>query len=265
MPGGERGTTKHADPAKPTYTTSARPTMKTPRLRDIDLSREMPDKDEYEKELSALQLRLLRLQQEHYHGKRRAIIAFEGWDAAGKGGAIRRLTEKIDPRGFQVWPIAAPTPDEQSRHYLYRFWQKLPRPQTWSIFDRTWYGRVLVERVEKLCTKPEWKRAYREINEFEKMLVDDGVVLVKIFLHISKKEQLRRFEEREHNPYKRWKITKEDWRNRRKWSHYERAIDDMFDETSTRHAPWTAIAAERKWYARVEVCRAVADALREGT
>jgi polyphosphate kinase 2 (PPK2 family) len=237
--------------------------VKKLRLRDIDLSQEMPDKDTYEKELSRLQLRLLRLQQQHYHGKRRAIIVFEGWDASGKGGAIRRLTEKLDPRGLRVWPIGAPRPDEQDRHYLYRFWQKLPEPRTWAIFDRSWYGRVLVERVEKLCKPSEWKRAYDEINEFETMLVDDGAAVVKVFLHISKKEQLRRFEEREKNPYKRWKITKEDWRNRKKWSKYESAIDDMFKETSSHRAPWTPIAGERKWFARTAVCRAVADALEE--
>ena len=236
---------------------------KQPRLKDVDLSREMKDKDTYEKALADAQLRLLRLQQKHYHHKRRAVIVFEGWDAAGKGGAIRRLTEKLDPRGFQVWPIAAPTPEELDRHYLYRFWKKLPLPQTWALFDRSWYGRVLVERVEKLCTPAEWKRAYDEINEFEKMLVKDGAAVVKLFLHISKKEQLKRFHERENNPYKRWKITDEDWRNRRKWSKYEQAIDDMFAHTSTKRAPWTPIAGERKWHARVAVCRAVADALEE--
>ncbi len=235
--------------------------MKKPHLSDIDLSKEMADKDAYEKALADAQLRLLRLQQEHYHGKRRAIIVFEGWDAAGKGGAIRRLSEKLDPRGVHVWAIGAPTPEEQGRHYLYRFWSKLPSPQTWAVFDRSWYGRVLVERVEKLCKPADWKRAYDEINEFEKMLVDDGAAVVKLFLHISKKEQLRRFEERLHNPYKRWKITKEDWRNRKKWNKYEEAIDDMFEKTTTKHAPWTPIAGERKWYARVTVCRAIAKAL----
>src|SRR5438445_6485110 len=199
--------------------------MKPPRLEDVDLSQKIVDKETYEKALTAVQLRLLRLQQAHYHKKRRAMLVFEGWDAAGKGGAIRRLTEKVDPRGLRVWPIAAPGEDEQARHYLYRFWEKLPEPQTWAVFDRSWYGRVLVERVEKLCKPREWKRAYGEINEFEKMLADDGVAIVKVFMHISKKEQLRRFEERESNPYKRWKITKEDWRNRRKWSQYEEAID----------------------------------------
>lgn len=235
--------------------------MKPQRLRDVDLSQTMPDKEAYERALAHAQLRLLRLQQSHYHEKRRAIVVLEGWDAAGKGGAIRRLTEKVDPRGLQVWPIGPPTNEDQARHYLYRFWKKLPPPGTWAIFDRSWYGRVLVERVEKLCSPSEWKRAYVEINEFERMLADDGVVIAKVFLHISKKEQLVRFHEREKNPYKRWKITGDDWRNRKKWSHYEKAIDDMFHETNTRRAPWNLIAGERKWFARVSVCRAVADAL----
>jgi polyphosphate kinase 2 (PPK2 family) len=235
--------------------------MKSPRLKNIDLSQKMPDKETYETTLAEAQLRLLRLQQRYYHGGRRAIILFEGWDAAGKGGAIRRMTEKIDPRGIHVWPIGAPTSEEQAKHYLYRFWEKLPTRGTWAILDRSWYGRVLVERVEKLCPKPVWKRAYDEINEFEKMLVDDGVVIVKLFLHISKKEQVRRFQERENNPYKRWKMTKDDWRNRKRWSSYEVAIDDMFRETNTKIARWKPIAGEHKWFARVAVCQAVIDAL----
>jgi polyphosphate kinase 2 (PPK2 family) len=237
--------------------------MKKPRLADVDLTATFADKDDYEDALKEEQLRLLRLQQKHYTGKHRAVIVFEGWDASGKGGAIRRLTEKVDPRGVRVWAIGAPTEEEQGRHYLYRFWQKLPSPGTWAIFDRSWYGRVLVERVEKLARKPAWKRAYGEINAFEKMLIDDGVALVKLFLHISKKEQLDRFHEREKNPYKRWKIGEEDWRNRRKWSSYVAAADDMFHETSTEEAPWSIISGERKWHARVEVCRTVADCLEE--
>jgi polyphosphate kinase 2 (PPK2 family) len=235
--------------------------MAPPRLRDVDLSLEIPDKKMYEETLADVQLKLLRLQQRGYQHGRRAIIVLEGWDAAGKGGTIRRLTEKLDPRGVRVWPIGPPTEEEKERHYLYRFFTKLPGRGTWSIFDRSWYGRVLVERVEHLAAKREWKRAYREINEFEQMLVDDGIPIVKLFLHISKKEQLRRFHERERNPYKRWKITKDDWRNRRKWSKYAGAIDDMFEKTTTEHAPWTIIAAERKWYARVAACRRVAEAL----
>lgn len=235
--------------------------MKKPRLADVDLSATIADKQDYEETLAEEQLRLLRLQQKHYQAGQRAIIVFEGWDAAGKGGAIRRLTAKLDPRGFRVWPIGAPTEEEQARHYLYRFWNKLPSPGSWAIFDRSWYGRVLVERVEKLARKQAWKRAYGEINAFEKMLVDDGVGIVKLFLHISKKEQLERFHEREKNPYKRWKIGDEDWRNRRKWSSYVAAADEMFEETSTGDAPWRIISGERKWHARVEVCRTVAESL----
>ena len=235
--------------------------MKYPRLRDADLSLEIDDKKTYERALADVQLRLLRLQQRGYHKRRRAVLALEGWDAAGKGGAIRRMTEKLDPRGMHVWPIGAPSAEEQGRHYLYRFFKKLPEPATWAIFDRSWYGRVLVERVEHFAKKKEWKRAYDEINEFERMLTADGVPVIKLFFHISKGEQLRRFHERESNPYKRWKITKDDWRNRRKWSKYEEAIDEMFEKTTTEHAPWHLIAGERKWYARVTACRTVAEAL----
>jgi polyphosphate kinase 2 (PPK2 family) len=223
----------------------------------------MPDKDAYDRALEAEQLRLLRLQQKHWHHRQRAIVAFEGWDAAGKGGCIRRLVEALDPRGLQVWPIGAPNPDDQSKHWLYRFWTRLPAPGTWAIFDRTWYGRVLVENVEKLAPEAAVERAYREIVEFERMLVDDGIVLVKLFLHISKKEQLARFHERERDPFKNWKIGPEDWRNRRKWKQYERATDRMFAETHTKRAPWTLVPAEHKWWARVTVCRTVADALED--
>jgi AMP-polyphosphate phosphotransferase len=189
---------------------------------------------------------------------------FEGWDAAGKGGAIRRLTEKLDPRGFHVWPIGAPTAPEQGRHYLYRFWTKLPEPGLVAIFDRSWYGRVLVERVEGLAKKSEWKRAYEEINEFERMLVDDGVRVVKVFLHITPDEQLRRFAERLNNPHKRWKLTEADIESHLHWKDYADAVEDMFDETSTKAVPWTAIFADKKWIARVKVLEAVTDALADG-
>jgi polyphosphate kinase 2 (PPK2 family) len=238
--------------------------MKPPRLADVDLSRAFPDKDSYEKALDKVQLRLLRLQTEYFGKKRRAIIVFEGRDAAGKGGAIKRLTEKIDPRGIKVWPIGAPSAEEQQRHYLYRFWDKVPSRGTWAVFDRSWYGRVLVERVDKFAKKTEWKRAYGEINAFEKMLSDDGVTIIKLFFHISKKEQLVRFKEREKDPYKKWKISKDDWHNREKWSAYDEAIDDMLRETHTRDSPWHLVSGERKWHARVEACRIVADGLDNG-
>jgi polyphosphate kinase 2 (PPK2 family) len=233
------------------------------RLKDISDHPRLLDKKEYESLLEKYQIRMLRLQQHIYHKQRRAIIGFEGWDASGKGGSIRRLTENLDPRGFKVYPIGVPRPDEQGRHYLWRFWDRLPVPGEIALFDRTWYGRVLVERVEGFAQKSEWKRAYDEINQFEKLLVDDGVPVIKIFLHITKKEQLRRFHERERNPYKRWKIGPEDWRNRKRWKDYVRAINDMFERTDTEVAPWRAIPGDAKWYARTQVLRRVVEALEE--
>ena len=237
--------------------------------RNIRLDKEthapaLDDKARYRHLLKKWQKKLLHVQQAYFHQGRRAIVVFEGWDASGKGGAIRRLTEKLDPRGFVVHPIAAPTAVEQGRHYLYRFQTRLPKPGRIAIFDRSWYGRVLVERVEGFATEPQWQRAYQEINEYERMLIDDDVKIIKIFMHISAGEQLNRFEERLHNPYKRWKLTEEDIRNRTKWHQYEAAIHDMFDKTDTVEAPWTKIHAEHKWYARVEVIKTIVKALREG-
>lgn len=234
------------------------------RLAQLEQAQPFTGKAAYEKRLDKLQDKMLSIQQTYFHERRRAILVFEGWDAAGKGGAIRRLTEKLDPRGFHVWPIGAPTPDEQGRHYLYRFWERLPVPGTIAIFDRSWYGRVLVERVEGLISKSTWKRAYGEINEFERMLVDDGVRLVKLFLHIPQEEQLARFAERLSNPYKRWKFTESDIRNHRRWDDYSDAIEDMFDHTSTKFAPWSAIYAEKKWVARIDVLKVVTAALAAG-
>ena len=233
------------------------------KLAGIDLGSKLVDKDEYEARLRRAQLQLLLIQRHIYQNKREAILIFEGWDAAGKGGSIRRLCERLDPRGYVVHPISAPTHDEKHVHYLQRFWQRMPGPGRIAIFDRSWYGRVLVERVEGLARKAAWKRAYDEINAFEKMLVDDGVPVLKFFMHISKKEQLKRFTEREKNPFKNWKITAEDYRNREKWDEYEKAIDAMFRKTSTRHAPWSAIAANRKWHARVMVCEQAVNRLSE--
>lgn len=235
------------------------------RLAKLDQSRNRyDDKASYEKALQKLQNKVLQVQQAYWHGRRRAIIVLEGWDAAGKGGAIRRLTEKLDPRGAHVWPISAPTPEEQGRHYLYRFWQRLPAPGTFAIFDRSWYGRLLVERVEGFARPEEWKRAYREINEFEHMLADDGVRIVKLFLHITQDEQLRRFRERLTNPYKRWKLTAEDLRNRDRWDDYVRAAEDIFEKTDTKQAPWTLIAANSKWQCRTAVLSTVVEQLSEG-
>jgi polyphosphate kinase 2 (PPK2 family) len=211
----------------------------------------MPKKEK--SPLKELQLKMLRIQQGVWHKKDRVIIAFEGFDAAGKGGAIRRVTENLDPRGVRVHPIGAPGKTEQAKHYLYRFWRKLPAPGRIAIFDRTWYGRVLVERVEKLIPKEVWKRSYTEINQFEKLLHDDGVKIIKIFLKISKKEQLKRFEERLNDPYKQWKITEDDIRNRSNWNDYIKAVDEMVRETDTKACPWHIVETDDKDLAREEV------------
>ncbi|HEY6004079.1 MAG TPA: polyphosphate kinase [Anaeromyxobacter sp.] len=217
----------------------------------------VPSKQAYEERLEELQRRMLLVQQGLFHSRRRAIIAIEGFDASGKGGAIRRLTEAIDPRGVRVVPIGPPSDDEQGRHWLYRFWRDLPLPGTFTVFDRTWYGRVLVERVDGLAKKADWRRAYREINEFERVLIDDGIDLVKIFLGVSKGEQLRRFEDRLRDPYKQWKLGESDVRARRKWDDYVEATDDAFAGTDTPGARWHLVAADRKWHARLEVLRIV--------
>ncbi len=224
----------------------------------------LEDKAEYERRLKKLQKELLRIQQTYWHDRRRAMLVFEGWDASGKGGCIRRLTEPLDPRGFHVWPISAPTADEQGKHYLYRFWTRLPAPGSFALFDRSWYGRVLVERVEGFASKDQWKRAYDEIVEFERLLTDDGVRIIKLFLHISRDEQLERFRERLTNPYKRWKLTEEDLRNRARWDDYVKAIEAMFDRTSTEAAPWHAIPADSKWHARIRTLEIVIEALSRG-
>lgn len=234
------------------------------RLADLDNSARVVERKDYESRLVELQLKMLRIQQAYFHEKKRALIVFEGWDAAGKGGTIRRMTERLDPRGCKVWPIAAPKAEEQGRHYLYRFWTRLPEPGTIALFDRSWYGRVLVERVEGFAKKDEWKRAYHEIREFERMLTDDGVHIVKLFFHITPEEQLKRFAERLRNPYKRWKLTEEDIRNREKWPEYEKAIEEMFDETSTENAPWSAVPANQKWYVRLKALEVVTEALAQG-
>ncbi|MBY0429872.1 MAG: hypothetical protein K2Q10_01635, partial [Rhodospirillales bacterium] len=234
------------------------------RLDELDMTKRIVERKDYESKLTELQVMMLRVQQAYYHEKRRAIIVFEGWDASGKGGTIRRMVEQLDPRGCKVWPIAAPTPQEQGRHYLWRFWQRLPEPGTIALFDRSWYGRVLVERVEGYAGKSQWQRAYEEINEFERMLTDDGVRIIKLFLHITPEEQLERFAERLRNPYKRWKITEEDIRNREHWAEYRDAIEAMFDKTGTANAPWVAIPSNQKWYVRIKALKTVTAHLSAG-
>ncbi|MBN2751373.1 MAG: polyphosphate kinase [Rhodospirillaceae bacterium] len=224
---------------------------KHPSLSDVDLSSRVDTTEAYTQRLGKLQLQLLSLQQRYVHEGRRAIIVFEGWDAAGKGGIIRRINERLDPRHCYVWSIAAPNPDDQGRHYMYRFWKRLPLKGDIAIFDRSWYGRVLVERVEGFAKPDAWQRAYEEINEFERTLTDDGVRIVKLFLHVSADEQLNRFAERLRKPYKRWKLTFEDIRNRDKRADYEAAIADMFAKTDTKVAPWHVISSEHKLFGRL--------------
>ncbi|TKB47150.1 polyphosphate kinase 2 family protein [Thalassotalea mangrovi] len=237
----------------------------TPSLHDVDFTKGYIDsKKEYQQQLSHWQKRLLSVQQAYFHQGRRVIIVLEGWDASGKGGLIRRITERLDPRGFQVYPIAAPSKEEQGRHYLYRFQKVLPPPGRFAIFDRSYYGRVLVERIEGFASDNEWQRAYQEINEFERLLIDDGVRIIKAFIHISKEQQLQRFKERLTNPVKRWKLTEEDIRNRDKWPEYEQAINEMFARTSTTHAPWHLVNGNHKWYARVSAIQGLVTLLEQG-
>lgn len=225
-------------------------------LDKTDLSLSLPF-DEYKEELKKQQERLRELEYEIYRKRVPVILTFEGWDAAGKGGNIRRVVQRLDPRGYEVVPISAPNDIEKTHHYLWRFWAQLPKAGHITIFDRTWYGRVLVERVEGFCSEDEWKRAYREINEMEQHLTHFGAVLLKFWLHIDADEQLRRFKEREKLAHKRWKITAEDWRNRKKWAEYKLAVDEMLFRTSTPYAPWTVVESNCKRYARIKVLKTV--------
>ena len=221
-------------------------------LDTIDLTLAL-DRESYVRELTRRQVQLRELGYQVYQRKRPVIIVFEGWDAAGKGGAIKRITEKLDPRGYVVYPISAPQGEDKTRHYLYRFWRRLPERGQIAIFDRSWYGRVLVERVEGFATEEQWKRAYKEINSFERQVRDFGTILAKFWIHISREEQLRRFEERKGIGYKAWKLTDEDWRNRKKWSVYEEAVEEMLVKTSTRSAPWSLVEGNDKYWARTRV------------
>jgi polyphosphate kinase 2 (PPK2 family) len=217
--------------------------------------------EEYKSSLIKYQVALHDLAYQVYVQQRPVIMVFEGWDAAGKGGAIRRITEKIDPRGFVVYPIAAPKGDDATHHYLWRFWRRLPEVGQIAIFDRTWYGRVMVERIEGFCSEDEWKRAYREINYFERQLVDFGTILFKFWLHISPEEQLRRFESRKGDELREWKLTEEDWRNREQWGVYEAAVNEMLLKTSTITAPWTVVEGDSKPYARIKILKTLVDKL----
>jgi polyphosphate:AMP phosphotransferase len=229
-------------------------------LSTLDLGRTLDD-GEYRDRLEAGQGRLNLLCRKAAKRKVSTVIVFEGVDAAGKGSTIRRITGALDARQYRIVPVAAPTDEERRYPYLWRFWRHLPRAGSLTIFDRSWYGRVLVERVEQLCPPAAWMRAYSEINEFEEQLVRHGTVVVKLWMHVSQDEQLRRFREREETSFKRFKITAEDWRNRERWPAYEHAVADMIERTSTELAPWTLIGSDSKKWSRVAVLDAVADAI----
>ncbi|PLW81490.1 polyphosphate:AMP phosphotransferase [Kineobactrum sediminis] len=231
-------------------------------LDSIDLSQTI-ERSEYRKRLDELQAELNDLAWRAYTHKISTVLVFEGVDAAGKGGAIRRVTQAVDARLREVIPVAAPTDEENAHHYLWRFWRNIPRAGRMTIFDRSWYGRVLVERVEGFTAPPNWARAYREINDFEEQLSGAGIIVQKFWLQISKDEQLARFEARENTPYKRYKITDEDRRNREKWDEYREAVNEMLARTSTPHAPWHLIAGNDKRFARIQVLETVTAALRE--
>ena len=229
-------------------------------LSGIDLSKSLTE-EEYKTRLKKLQKRLAELHSELYRLRIPVVIGFEGWDAGGKGGAIKRLTSNLDPRGYRVNPTAAPNDIEKVHHYLWRFWNNVPKAGHIAVFDRTWYGRVMVERIEGFCSEAQWRRAYQEINEMESHMANAGAVVLKFWLHIDKDEQERRFKERQANPAKQWKITDEDWRNREKWDQYEEAVNEMLIRTSTTYAPWIVVEGNDKRYARVKVLQTVVDAL----
>lgn len=229
-------------------------------LETLDLKRKL-EREEYIRQLARRQIQMRELGFQVYQQKRPVVLVFEGWDAAGKGGVIKRVTEKLDPRGFVVFPISAPHGEDKTKHYLYRFWRRLPERGAIAIFDRSWYGRVLVERVEGFAKENEWKRAFKEINAFERQLHNFDTIVMKFWLHISREEQLKRFEERQRIGYKAWKLTDEDWRNREKWGAYEDAAEEMLVKTSTTLAPWTLVEANDKYWARVKVLSRLVEVL----
>lgn len=236
------------------------PLVPQPRLEEISLDKKMSS-NTYRKMLEKYQTKLLKLHNKVYLEKKPVILVFEGWDAAGKGGAIKRVATALDPRGCTVNPVAAPSKDEFIHHYLWRFWNQIPKDGHIAIFDRSWYGRVMVERIEGFCSEEAWKRAYQEINEFEYELHKWGAVILKFWIQIDPQEQLRRFKERQETPAKRWKITDEDWRNREKWPQYEDAVNEMIRRTSTKFAPWHIIQGNNKRYGRIQTLSIIIDRL----
>lgn len=232
----------------------------TSSLQSADLTRSLTRED-YKKQVKKLQKRLTDLHGQLYAKRIPVVLAFEGWDAGGKGGAIKRLTEALDPRGYTVNPTSAPNDIERVHHYLWRFWNHMPKDGHIAIFDRTWYGRVMVERIEGFCSVEEWERAYKEINDMESQLASHGAIVIKFWMQIDKEEQERRFTDRQNTPEKAWKITDEDWRNREKWDLYEQSVDEMLIRTSTTYAPWVIVEGNDKYYARVKVLETVVNAL----
>lgn len=227
------------------------------KLKEVSLTDKTMTEEDYRKELKVLQKKLGKLHNKLFLKQIPLVIAYEGWDAAGKGGNIKRIAAALDARGYEVLPIASPSPEEKARHFLYRFYTRLPKSGHVAIFDRTWYGRVMVERLEGFCSENDWKRAYNEINEFEKDLTDAGAIVIKFWVHIDKDTQLARFTERQNTPKKQWKITDEDWRNREKWDLYEEAIDEMIAKTNTDFAPWHILESNDKHYARIKALKII--------
>lgn len=256
----ERKAAEKAVVVAPPEGDTAAPVARSNPLDHVDLTHTLARED-YSEELDKQQARILRLEHQIFVARTPVVIVYQGWDAAGKGGNIRRLTSGLDPRGYEVVPIGAPSAEERAHHWLRRFWIRVPKGGHITIFDRSWYERVMVERVEGFCTEDEWRRAFQEINEFEASLTAYGTVVVKFWIHISPEEQLRRFEDRQQTESKQWKITDEDWRNRDKWPAYYEAVGEMIQRTSTSYAPWTIVEGECKLWARVRALRAVADAM----
>ena len=231
-------------------------------LDHVNLKQKLTDR-EYDKALAAQQAKLAKLAWAAHAKKRSMVMVFEGWDAGGKGSAIRRVTQALDPRLYGIVGVAAPTDEERAQHYLWRFWRQLPRAGFTTIFDRSWYGRVLVERVEGFAPVADWSRSYQEINEFEEQLSDHGILVNKFWIHISQEEQLRRFKERQKIAYKQYKITDEDWRNRKQWEPYKLAVNDMVARCSTEFAPWTLVAGNDKKFARIQILKTIVNRLEQ--
>jgi len=253
-----------AAPAKPVAITAKKMAVKSADsiLDHVDLGQKLTEA-EYVRQLETQQRKLGRLAWAAHEKKRSMVLVFEGWDAAGKGSSIRRVTQAMDPRLYRVVGIAAPNDEERAHHYLWRFWRRLPRAGFATLFDRSWYGRVLVERVEGFAPPEDWGRAYHEINDFEEQMAGHGIVLAKFWVHLSPAEQLRRFKEREHVAYKQYKITDEDWRNRKRWPDYKLAVDDMVAKCSTEFAPWTVVAGNDKKFARVQILKTIVHRLED--